>query len=128
MFRRVGGLLSFAALFALSGGHWTTLQLIAWSGMAVTYTQAFGLRDGLNRTFSGNNPCGLCLKIEESRAKEDSQKPLRLAQPLKLEAIASRSILLPSRAPSAISTWPFDPLLPVPDLRQEPETPPPRHA
>lgn len=82
----IGGL--GLAMFCLAGGHWGLLQAVAWAGMVRTYSQESGLVRGVMRTFDGQNPCGLCERIQEQSAP-DTQTPFVMASTLKFEAVAS---------------------------------------
>ncbi len=63
------------AIFMLLGGHWATLQAVAWSKMVVDYSRDAGsLSTGIEKTFSGKYPCAMCKKIAEAKQQEQ-QKP-----------------------------------------------------
>jgi hypothetical protein len=69
---RVAGLpVICLALFALAGGHWAVLQAIAWAQMLRDYSMNAPITDAIAKTFSGNSPCGMCMKISEERQKEE---------------------------------------------------------
>lgn len=63
------------AALLISGVHWPLLQVVAWTGMLASYSRDYGWVQGLQKTFDGQNPCGLCKKVEEGQKKE-SQIPL----------------------------------------------------
>ena len=65
--RKWGLGLALAAAFYMAGGHWATLQAVAWGGMLVKYSAASGLREGLKQTFDGMHPCPLCLAIQRAQ-------------------------------------------------------------
>ncbi|MFV0415247.1 MAG: hypothetical protein ACK5NG_02650 [Chthoniobacterales bacterium] len=66
-------LICFAAL-SLAGGHWIVLQSIAWTQMMVEYSEnGTPFTEAAIKTFSGEFPCSMCLKIEEGRQHEQSQ-------------------------------------------------------
>ena len=65
-------LLALAACLYLSGSHLAFLQLVAWSGMLVSYSAEAGLADGLRDTFSGEKPCSMCKAISAARNQESS--------------------------------------------------------
>jgi hypothetical protein len=65
-------LLALAACLYLSGSHLAFLQLVAWSGMLVSYSAETGLADGLRDTFSGEKPCSMCKAISAARNQESS--------------------------------------------------------
>lgn len=53
------------------------MQVYAWAGMLVTYSQDDGLFQAAKDTFSGEKPCGLCHKIAAARDVEnESPQPL----------------------------------------------------
>ncbi len=71
MFRISGMLLSCVAFFALAGGHWAVLQMIAWSKMVRDYSKSVPIAEAIVRTFSGEYPCGMCTRIRTERQKEE---------------------------------------------------------
>ena len=70
-----------AAAFYMAGGHWATLQVVAWSGMLVKYTAASGLREGLIQTFDGMHPCPLCLAIQRAQQADHPTDQLAATTP-----------------------------------------------
>src|SRR5688572_1398280 len=112
-----------AVVFA-TGSHWFFLQSIAWVGMAVDFSRTEPITVALEKTFSGQNPCGLCLAVDEGRKAEkraDLQKPQ-----IKLDFFCERA--------SQLTDLPAPFMLPVPphhywsDLTDLPALPPPRLA
>lgn len=84
--RVLGHVVAAVALFFLAGGHWGTLQTVAWAGMLWSYTQADGsLLLGVKKTFDGEHPCTMCDSIKTAKEKEQS-KPVTLVSAKKLEA------------------------------------------
>lgn len=67
-----GCLLMLACL--LTGGHWAALQGVAWTGMLIEYTSESSLREGVRKTFDGENPCSMCVAIAEGVADEAAQR------------------------------------------------------
>lgn len=64
-----------ALILAFSLGlHWAALQLVAWTGMIVTYARDASVAEALSKTFDGEHPCKLCLAIKEGRAQEKKQE------------------------------------------------------
>jgi hypothetical protein len=51
------------------------MQVYAWIGMIVTYSQQDGLAKGVKDTFSGERPCHLCKQIDSVK-KDESKQPL----------------------------------------------------
>jgi hypothetical protein len=70
---RFTGLLCAMALFQIVGGHWAVLQVTAWVGMLVKYSEAEGMEVGIAKTFDGNHPCSLCLSIAKNKQAEKKQ-------------------------------------------------------
>jgi hypothetical protein len=68
--------LSFAACLYLTGGPYGIMQCYAWLGMIVSYSQQDGLARGIEDTFSGERPCGMCVKIAAAKKAESSKDPL----------------------------------------------------
>jgi hypothetical protein len=64
------------------GGPYSMMQVYAWAGMLVTYSQNDGLVQAAKDTFSGEKPCGLCHKIAAARdAERESPQPLAPSSP-----------------------------------------------
>lgn len=59
--------------FLMVGGHWGTLQVVAWSGMLAEYSRESSWMTAVDRTFGGDAPCRLCEAIEEGRQSEQTQ-------------------------------------------------------
>jgi hypothetical protein len=71
--RRFGTLLCGLALLQILGGHWAALQVTAWVGMLVKYSQAEGVQVGISKTFDGKHPCDLCVSIAKNTQTEKKQ-------------------------------------------------------
>ncbi len=53
------------------------MQVCAWVGMLVSYSQNDGIVQAAKDTFSGEKPCELCCKIAAARKQEnESKEPL----------------------------------------------------
>ncbi len=65
---RVGQLLNCVFLFAVAGGHWGVMQLVAWSNMAAVAP------DGSFLAALAAEPCEQCLSIAEGR-EQDNEDP-----------------------------------------------------
>lgn len=102
---KLAKLVTFIAAAHVMGGHWLVLQLIAWSGMMVSYTQQDGFAQGIEKTFDGTAPCPLCHMVEEGREKEKDQPLVDLIQ--KQDAVLAKPAVLPRRpsAPFAFVLW-----------------------
>jgi hypothetical protein len=70
---RFAAFLCAIAVFQLMGGHWAVLQVTAWVGMLVKYSETEGVGAGFSKTFEGKHPCSLCLSIAKSKETEKKQ-------------------------------------------------------
>ena len=96
---RVSGLaLSFAAIFTIAGGHWCCLQIAAWSGMLITYSQQSGIVEGVAQTFDGKHPCTLCNAVKAGSEK-DGKVPVNLREELK------KAFTAPADSSAAWLSW-----------------------
>jgi len=59
-----------AALFAGSGAQWFMLQSVAWTEMLIRYSQETTLTDAVGKTFDGEHPCPLCLRVAKADTKQ----------------------------------------------------------
>lgn len=81
-------LLRCAAALTLAfslGLHWAALQLVAWTGMIVTYSRDASVAEAVSKTFDGEHPCKLCLAIKEGRAQEKKQEQQQTKPSSKLD-------------------------------------------
>ncbi|HSZ76137.1 MAG TPA: hypothetical protein VK775_01925 [Chthoniobacterales bacterium] len=92
---RFGILLSSLALLQILGGHWAALQVTAWVGMLVKYSQAEGLKVGISKTFDGKHPCDLCVSIAKNTQTEKKQGAQLDAAKIYLVASTQGWALLP---------------------------------
>ena len=70
------------AAVSVCGGHWAVFQTVAWSQMLVQNSREAELKAAVIKTFDGQHPCHLCLKIKQGRRTD--QKPEQQLQMLKL--------------------------------------------
>lgn len=95
--RFVGYAVAAVAVFFLAGGHWGSLQTVAWAGMLWNYTQVDGsLLSGVKKTFDGEHPCTMCTSIKTAKEKERTS-PVTVVALKKLEAFPAplRAVLPP---------------------------------
>ncbi len=71
------------ALASSIGLHWTVLQVVAWAGMIVGYSQEAPLGEAVVKTFDGQHPCKLCKEI--AKGKQSEKKPEFKSELSKLE-------------------------------------------
>ena len=97
--RFLGHAVAAVAMFFVAGGHWGTLQSVAWAGMLWNYTQTDGsLLSGVKKTFDGEHPCTMCTSIKTAKEKEKS-KPVTLVATKKIETFpAPLCAVLPPRS------------------------------
>ena len=70
MFVRIAKGFVVTALVCVLGGHWAVLQVAAWTGMAISYSQNDSLSSALSKTFDGKHPCQLCLLVKKGKSAE----------------------------------------------------------
>ncbi|HMP73094.1 MAG TPA: hypothetical protein PKE55_07510 [Kiritimatiellia bacterium] len=70
--RRLVMVLLVAGLGLANQIHLPLLQAVGWAGMLVEFSRSDGLPEAVKKTFNGENPCELCLLVEEQAS--DPQK------------------------------------------------------
>lgn len=73
VFARVPTFLIALALAFSIGAHWAVLQVVAWTGMVISYSQEAPLTEAVAKTFDGKHPCCLCKQI--AKAKHAGKSP-----------------------------------------------------
>ncbi|MCO5060759.1 MAG: hypothetical protein M9963_01965 [Kiritimatiellae bacterium] len=119
---RLAHIVLLLAFLCSANLHLPVLQVAAWTGMLVTYSQQTSFREAVEMTFDGDHPCSMCEVIREQETSDASVKqwvPLhRLVVFLELPMRWIQSLYsygaLESATPSLLSFWPL------------PELPPPR--
>ena len=104
---------SFLALFFMLGGHWFVLQSVAWGRMFVEFAKADSISEALEKTFDGDHPCKMCLRIRDGRQQEQREQE---AVPLLKTEKASELICdvppisapMPRDPPVTSATWPLN--------------------
>ena len=121
---RSAKLLVALALASSIGVHWTLLQVVAWTGMVVSYSQDAPLSEAVAKTFDGKHPCKLCKQIDEGKKTE--KKSEFLAQDQQLTFCASRQAFV-FTAPTQFYVLPLRNDS-AEELAESPPVPPPRLA
>ncbi|MGA7125992.1 MAG: hypothetical protein WBZ19_06785 [Chthoniobacterales bacterium] len=85
---RIGFLFCSLAFLQLLGGHWAILQVGAWAGMVVSYSEQGGLIAGLSQTFDGVHQCPVCKAIQDGKNREQKKAPF-LTTELKKDYLAT---------------------------------------
>ena len=108
------------------GCHWAVLQTVAWAGMLVTYARQTNGVDAVGKTFDGEHPCKLCIKLRESRkSKEREPATAELAKlDLKFLKPEPTPVVEPTSRPIRWTTVQQSRLA----LNHKPPVPPPRRA
>ena len=70
MLARLPRMLLVLALASSIGLHWAFLQVVAWTGMVVTYSQTAPVYEAVAKTFDGQHPCKLCKVIAKGKQAE----------------------------------------------------------
>ena len=83
MIARLPKMLLVLALASSIGLHWALLQVVAWTGMVVTYSQTASMPEAVAKTFDGQHPCKLCKGI--AKAKKGEQQNEYKFEPGKFE-------------------------------------------
>lgn len=117
--------MSLLAVFVLVGGHWAVLQTVAWAGMLRTYSQSDGLVAGVEKTFSGEHPCKMCLKVQAGKKQEEQKIPL-LKVEKKAEAFVEPIRYQLARLSGPAKGWAFPMAIFFPSHRDAPLNPPPQ--
>jgi hypothetical protein len=120
--RRFGTLLCGLALLQILGGHWAALQVTAWIGMLVKYSQAEGVQVGISKTFDGKHPCDLCVRIAKNTQTEEKQSSQLDAAKIYLVAHAQGWTLQPPRSSWRLRTT----IVSLLGHDRSPPVPPPR--
>ena len=106
------------------GGHWLTLQMVAWMGMFAVNTQQGDLGSALEKTFDGKHPCPLCAAVEAGQKKEKENQRNQLVDTInKVNAVTPAVVELP--APSATLLVYFPVFESADSIRIQPPSPPP---
>jgi hypothetical protein len=80
---RLPRMLLVIALASSIGLHWAFLQVVAWTGMVVTYSQTAPVSEAVAKTFDGRHPCKLCKEIANAK-KTDRKNDFKI-EPNKFE-------------------------------------------
>ncbi|HMP76768.1 MAG TPA: hypothetical protein PKE12_10795 [Kiritimatiellia bacterium] len=75
--RRVVDILLLLAFLCVSNAHLPVLQVMAWTGMLVSYSQDRSFAEAAEMTFDGEHPCPMCTAIKKQQVEEkaDFQAP-----------------------------------------------------
>jgi hypothetical protein len=124
LIRAIGLPLISLAMFSVAGGHWAVLQTIAWAKMLKDYAGEVSITVAIAKTFSGRNPCDLCLKVKEGRQKEDA--PVSVKSDKKGESLLCTEYPITRRPLPKEFSYPLGMRLVCVERSNAPPYPPPR--
>ncbi len=130
LLRATGVAASLFALFVMMGGHWLTLQSVAWARMLAEFSQTESLGQAVAMTFDGEHPCNLCLSVREGRQqaqREQREAPLLKSEKSRELFCDARRVVVPAAPDSGRDAVAFVPRL-LSDFVESPPTPPPRSS
>jgi hypothetical protein len=127
--RRLSLLLTLTAWFFATGSQWDVAQTFGWARMFTSYAQTMPVLEALQKTFSGDEFCGVCEVVQDARQDGPGQAARHDAAGAK--ALGKLPLVLP---PAAVTVTAAPLPLPRPDraapargtLRASPPLPPPR--
>src|SRR5262249_48382876 len=97
-------------------------QVVAWTGMVISYSQDAPLAEAVVKTFDGKHPCNLCKKISNGKRSEKKSEYQFEAGKVKF---ANTAVSFVFNAP--LSFWEVGERHCVPNLlTHAPPIPPPR--
>jgi hypothetical protein len=129
MRHRLSLLLTLTAWFFATGSQWDMAQTFGWARMFAGYAQTMPVLEALQKTFSGDELCGVCEVVQEARQDGKDQADSHAAAGAK--SLAKLPLVLPP-ATLMVTAAPIPP--PRPEraatvrgtLRASPPLPPPR--
>ena len=129
--RQILQILMIFIVVCSSSSHLAVMQAFAWTGMLLEHVQEdrdFG--EAISRTFDGDNPCGLCQRIDQASqirgGQEDEEAPLPTAQGLDIKLLPLERLVVVPPVPDRLGLTIYQP-----DCLQRatrPRVPPPRRA
>jgi len=127
-FKIAGFVACLVAVLAMCGGHWFALQSVAWGRMIADFSHQDSIGTAIAKTFSGQHPCSMCLKIRKGW-HEEKQREEKLPW-VKTEKMPEllwelRCVTVPAAPTFAMDERPFVPER-YSDFVDSPPTPPPR--
>lgn len=112
-------------IFLSIGGHWALLQSVAWARMISDFSRTDSLGTALAKTFDGEHPCAMCLKIRAGRAHEKKSTPMISWEKLPEFVLQPLVHSVALDSPPATHGSPYVPALPF-RFADSPPKPPPR--
>jgi hypothetical protein len=128
-FKPVHRIAAGALLLAMLVGanlHLPLLQVAAWAGMLVNFSQEVELAEAVEMTFNGENPCPMCTAIKQAQTQANDHDEWLSAGTVRLElcALLNHADLV---FPGVRQGWPVSGEVLCPSsFHTEPPVPPPR--
>ncbi len=126
MRRRLSLLLTLTAWFFATGSQWDVAQTFGWARMFASYAQTMPVLEALQKTFSGDELCGVCDAVQDAKQGGSDTSAAAGAK-----SLAKVPLMLPPGAwgvvhlpPPAFGHPPT--VLPLEAPRATPPLPPPR--
>ena len=123
MSRKTANILVSIALAMVLGLHWSVLQTVAWTSMAIQFSRTDTLKDAFVKTFDGSRPCKICMAVQEGRSAQKEKQNVNDPTPkLDFFLVHNAHIIVAPRVelPTLTSADPVTVAAP------SPPTPPPR--
>lgn len=112
---------------ALVGGSYGWIQGVAWVGMTAKGIQQYqSISQALDKTFDGEDPCSLCVAISQNQHESPESNDLLSMQKQKEIPLDQYRILIRPNRPELATL--HETITDSPQLKDLPETPPPRLA
>ena len=121
--RRLHTIATAVVLAASLGMHWAVLQTVAWAGMLAEFSKDAPLVEAIGKTFSGDNPCRLCIEVNKGRSAEQTPEGVLKVQKLDLLCALPEPFIVEGALPSVGSA-----MAPLRTYLSPPPTPPPPRA
>ena len=90
-------ILTWLMLAVLVGGHWGMLQVVAWTGMLIDYSQDNPFTTAVEMTFDGDHPCAICKQVDECLATDlgdaERKAPGKVQKTMKSDAVVGRMMM-----------------------------------
>jgi hypothetical protein len=128
VFYRAGLAACIAVALVMSGGDWFMLQSVAWGRMLVDFSQRDTWRNAVVKTFDGQHPCALCLKIRlgwQTEKQQEERTPSEKLERMPDLVCQFSRVTVPAAPTAARELQPFIPQF-CSEFIDSPPTPPPR--
>jgi hypothetical protein len=122
--RRLGRIITIAALCCAIGLHWIALQSLAWTTMLIDYSKRAPLCQAITQTFDGAHPCSLCHAVNAGKNSEKNSDLQSPAQKIDMICASSTARLIQPFIPVEYAVSDFC----SSEIGRSPPVPPPRRV